>query len=426
MRVRGSFSQSVTDSLLQRYNPFVTQVWRGNTDFSPIISKDAVLKYISKYASKGEYASESYREILNQIVGRASVDTPAATLIRRLLVSSVAERNYSAQEIMHLLMGWPLCHASRIIIVLSINNDWRRVQRQQTNSLVDHYSRRPADKEELSLFDFAKNYSVSANRYIERTKECIVRIIPLLKLTDDSEANEEFYKQQCKLYIPWRGIFEHILPRNSTWGELYFSHEEDRSVSEEFAHLEDEFEFEGEEDPALIVRDPGMVAARIHPNMREQDTLGLRPVDQAYRWRCLADVDLTEAIVRTFLRTYKTIQNEARVRNQGVPYESMSPDQREVVDICFNQLSNPEFTTKRVIVQGKAGTGKSAIIHAICELMNGSSPDTKIYQVLAPTGAAAINVDGKTIHSFLRIPINGQMLPLNGQQLRTFQQTWQT
>lgn len=34
------------DNLLQRYNQFVTQLWRGNTDFSAITSKDAVINYI--------------------------------------------------------------------------------------------------------------------------------------------------------------------------------------------------------------------------------------------------------------------------------------------------------------------------------------------------------------------------------------------
>lgn len=38
------------DELLQRYNKFVTQVWRGNTDFSPVTSMNAVLSYIAKYA----------------------------------------------------------------------------------------------------------------------------------------------------------------------------------------------------------------------------------------------------------------------------------------------------------------------------------------------------------------------------------------
>lgn len=42
------------------------------------------------------------------------------------------------------------------------------------------------------------------------------------------------------------------------------------------------------------------------------------------------------------------------------------------------------------------------------------------YQVLAPTGAAATNVDGKTIHNFLKIPIT-KFKRLDGDALRNFQ-----
>jgi len=41
--------------------------------------------------------------------------------------------------------------------------------------------------------------------------------------------------------------------------------------------------------------------------------------------------------------------------------------------------------------------------------------------MLAPTGAAARNIDGTTIHSGLRILINGNMSPLNGENLRNSQ-----
>lgn len=44
---------------------------------------------------------------------------------------------------------------------------------------------------------------------------------------------------------------------------------------------------------------------------------------------------------------------------------------------------------------------------------------------MAPKGAAAVNIDGFTIHSCLRIPITGEMIPLNGENLRTFQLQFQ-
>ncbi len=70
-------------------------------------------------------------------------------------------------------------------------------------------------------------------------------------------------------------------------------------------------------------------------------------------------------------------------------------------------LDNPEFqnvwnlvnhTSRSIFMTGKAGTGKSTFLRYITENTK------KSYVVLAPTGIAAVNVGGVTMHSFFRIP----------------------
>ena len=70
-------------------------------------------------------------------------------------------------------------------------------------------------------------------------------------------------------------------------------------------------------------------------------------------------------------------------------------------------LDNPEFqcaweliknTNQSVFLTGKAGTGKSTFLKYICRNTK------KKYVVLAPTGIAAVNVGGVTLHSFFRMP----------------------
>ncbi len=70
-------------------------------------------------------------------------------------------------------------------------------------------------------------------------------------------------------------------------------------------------------------------------------------------------------------------------------------------------LDNPEFqdawsvirkTHRSVFLTGKAGTGKSTFLKYIC------ANTTKNHIVLAPTGIAAVNVGGQTMHSFFKIP----------------------
>ena len=70
-------------------------------------------------------------------------------------------------------------------------------------------------------------------------------------------------------------------------------------------------------------------------------------------------------------------------------------------------LDNPEFqdawgiiqkTNRSVFLTGKAGTGKSTFLRYIRENTK------KKTVVLAPTGIAAVNVGGQTLHSFFKIP----------------------
>ncbi len=76
-------------------------------------------------------------------------------------------------------------------------------------------------------------------------------------------------------------------------------------------------------------------------------------------------------------------------------------------------ISNPEFknaldliirTRQSVFLTGKAGTGKSTFLKYLCETTK------KKYVVLAPTGIAAINANGSTIHSFFKLPFRPMLL----------------
>lgn len=66
-------------------------------------------------------------------------------------------------------------------------------------------------------------------------------------------------------------------------------------------------------------------------------------------------------------------------------------------------LNIVKHTTQSLFLTGKAGTGKSTFLKYICENVN------KHHVVLAPTGVAAINAGGVTIHSFFKMPFRPMM-----------------
>jgi Tfp pilus assembly protein PilF len=73
------------------------------------------------------------------------------------------------------------------------------------------------------------------------------------------------------------------------------------------------------------------------------------------------------------------------------------------IDLDNNEFQNAlkllTYTNHSVFLTGKAGTGKSTFLRYI------TANTKKKYVVLAPTGIAAVNVGGQTIHSFFKLPL---------------------
>lgn len=63
-----------------------------------------------------------------------------------------------------------------------------------------------------------------------------------------------------------------------------------------------------------------------------------------------------------------------------------------------NALQLIQYTHQSIFLTGKAGTGKSTFLKYVC------ATTKKKYVVLAPTGVAAVNAGGVTIHSFFKMP----------------------
>ena len=86
------------------------------------------------------------------------------------------------------------------------------------------------------------------------------------------------------------------------------------------------------------------------------------------------------------------------------------------LELAFNFINK---TDRNLFITGKAGTGKTTFLHKI------KNESLKRMVIVAPTGVAAINAKGVTIHSFFQMPF-GPILPnqpQNNQQQRRFSKT---
>jgi len=74
------------------------------------------------------------------------------------------------------------------------------------------------------------------------------------------------------------------------------------------------------------------------------------------------------------------------------------PEHLEINDEFKSAFDLMEYTKECLFITGKAGTGKSTLLKYF------KANTGKKIIVLAPTGVAAVNIGGQTIHSFFRLP----------------------
>lgn len=66
---------------------------------------------------------------LQKLCDRTEKDTSSRSVIMKLLISIIGERDYSAQEVAHVLMGWPLYRCSRSFMNVYINDEnWEKLE----------------------------------------------------------------------------------------------------------------------------------------------------------------------------------------------------------------------------------------------------------------------------------------------------------
>ena len=96
------------DVNMNHYHPLWTALWRGNIDVSPLLSKNVAINYISKYASKAETMSaELDKTILDFTNGMPDTDG-IQLVIAKTLNKFCIERDFSAQEACHQILGLPM------------------------------------------------------------------------------------------------------------------------------------------------------------------------------------------------------------------------------------------------------------------------------------------------------------------------------
>ncbi|GBC15565.1 ATP-dependent DNA helicase PIF1 [Rhizophagus irregularis DAOM 181602=DAOM 197198] len=455
------------DEYVNPHDRLQLQGWRANVDLKPILSMNTALQYVSKYASKSEPRSAAFSEILNKILNENAPDASSLPVFQGLLLHTVAERDISAQETCHLLLNIPLYHSSRRFVTLNLNKLTHRwlcgtgdnneesfladsEVGQTVQSPLQKYWVRPAELDDVSLFRLHLQYNFWKGQWKPCKKENIVRIWPRPSPQIDGPQWEEFCRVKVLLHVCHRDLSQLTENNTISWSELYYRHREiiendpvdilgppvdnleNESNDEDSDYEYEEFDDDEEQRPDW------MILSEMRPDaiLEGSSELGLREIDRNYDWvgdvrQRYTNIDLADS--PNFIQNARNlyVEQNDNVTDRVVDPHTLNEKQKiifERVESHYQALIlNPgNVDALNVIVMGTAGTGKSYLINMIRSRLQEIARNNNITEhspvlVLAPTGVAAFNIRGITIHSALSIPISNNKLDLNGERLKKLQ-----
>jgi len=437
-----SFLPRRNDQFLNQYNPVSILAWLANTDFSPCTSLQAVINYAAKYASKIETKSESFSTLTKQILPRVASGKPMLSFVTKLLNKLIGERDVSAQEVCHILLGLPLQEDSRVVRSV----DCRPLEKQsralrlsedelfETSNSYQKYLERGSSKQEfatltyhqfLALWNFSKNSPEDWRPYQNNAKARVLNYYPRYKGDPRSKEYADFCRVKLMLNHPHRSEDE-LLTFDGRQFESYetaYKHCQNLHTHPRDGYVvplepeEDELEFRLNPTEELDDED-WLEIARMLPNRgpteEDLDLLGARDIDLQYDWN--SHVGLYMHPNFSDGRYWKeTLAGHSVSPAEFVPWEvrdTLNVQQRLVYDtvIGHSQQDNPEQLLLQI--DGGGGTGKSYLIKILAAHLRQANREETV-ALAAPTGAASSNIRGKTIHSLLRLPVDNKFEQLS-------------
>ncbi|XP_067930922.1 uncharacterized protein [Watersipora subatra] len=410
-RTSMAIKSATNDPLLNNYNCRCMVTWTANHDVSLTFDITDAAKYIAKYTSKAETASTDYTQVYHQIITQQL--PPEANIQRTataLLLNTIA-RDVCAQEAVHVVASLLLYHSSRSFVTLKV--DGQTIQANlpgQGNSDMRKYMARPPAFHAMSFFAFTKSFRLIQHRnanfltaHARIGGDAIMQIFPKYSSDPVSDKFAKYCMQFLALHKPftqWNQLLAGF--ENPVDAYTQFSHENPLLVDQEqpLENAVEQAAAQLAQDAEIILENPPHERKPWMGLLDQEDDLPFaQPALQAnpdFDW-----VDDSQHLLHldphapTSLIDAQNNYNPPPIEIPLVDISQLNNEQRQVYDRIENHSQLPNPLPLRALVLGSAGTGKRFLIQALHQLLG------QCRKILAPTGVAALNISGSTIHSFL-------------------------
>ena len=472
------------DGMVNSFNPVQLSAWCANVDMQYIVSRRRVIEYCTKYVTKSEPRSQSLKEVFTSIVHSLKDGNTSLKAVQKLLINTVGERDYSAQETCHLLLQLPMFKASREFVVLSLDGSRaleNRLEEQQqatAPSTLDHYMHRPHSLQfnNMTLLEFARQYTMPktvGSDPSRRSKAVVVIPRPYCSPDPTAPKYEQYCRQSLMQHKSFR-LLDDLLADSASYIDAYaaflLSGLVPPCLEDDIHRLQQHTDQQSEEhsDTEVSVytctcRCTSFMFMHVHMYPRhliavlgihvpydimqtysllqEQDNIqhNITPSRPVEEWMliCQRNTDLqpntdSQPDIDWTLdaQSYPNVdeapsfisqQRQAAVQHvftTSADPQNLQGKQMQVYTTVHRHYTAVNSPPLRMIVSGTAGTGKSYLIHCLRLLLQHH------LRVAAPTGVAAFNVDGHTLHSLLGLPTRGDFKDLEGERLNKLQQSF--
>ena len=425
------------------YNPILLLEWRANMDLQYVGEKTQVLNYyITGYITKSE------DKTTEEVWAKLSLDSTKSLCgkLKKLAHATFKSREIGAYEIADDLMGYQLHGSDVAIKYLGLTKPMERTRKLKPLAMLKDYSE---DSTDIAYKNLVSNYYPARSQKLEDV--CLHDSLALYEWCAKQPGKKSKQKKKCKRkqsveffpnrdgiggfklrktrvyvktnyidmknperlcyqlllgFVPWRDEAVDLLDGESTYSDAFAKWVKKRPELKDIAEkytcwekIQDHWKvLEAEAEAAAEIEDRDMednVAAEV-TNFAQESTINSNGIREQ------PEYGTEEGLKKRY---------ELLNKKQKAIYD-------EIVGTIEHQMKhshskckckdNPKQILK--FVSGGAGVGKSKLIHVITE---GIESLSKAYHgesypkvvLAAPTGLAAQNIDGATIHSIFKLGV---------------------
>ena len=433
---------------INNYNPSVMLAWQANMDIQFVLNAYACVMYVASYIMKTE---RSMGELLKRVAAEARTDELKSQL-RKVGSAFLTHREVSAQEAVYRILSLPMKQLSRSVVFVNTNPRNERIAVLKNNvslsqlddndtnvfqkSLIDRYQHRPQHLSSMCLAEFAATYVVNYERnecdavpapesditstqitltdkfgkMSKRKQETVIRFRKYSRKIDPSN----WYRAKLMLYYPWFDEQTDLLGQYETH-ELHYRHVKTIVEANECKYTKADIDdIEVDEDGP-----PEHLWNSIAPSTEESRLQSIAEGSEQLTEISQQDLRDNENILTA--QTNLHVRYESAANKLEIPPDQyrqymrgLNEQQRSIVmfhrDWCKKAVlalkEGKPVEPYHVFLSGPGGVGKSHVIKLVhsdtlklLKLSGTFEPDDVITLLTAPTGVAAFNIDGMTLHS---------------------------